>query len=564
MLYQDYNASIRDIFKQVEGVSQHGLEQLYDDGVREEKDPMPKPLSTRGSPRGRTFFSLVAQFLGFELQIGEVAEIEEEALRRIEAEVARKYKIIPLYLSEGGVHFLAADPFNSSIIDDLTFALDLEIHLIVCDPGYVENLLDTHYPKEESTMDDLLGQVGLQDFEGLDETKENDLTDAANETPIIRFVNLVIQQAIRAQASDIHFEPFEEEFKIRYRVDGALYEMSPPPKSLALPVISRIKVIADLNIAEHRIPQDGRIKLTIEGRAVDLRVSTLPTQFGESVVLRVLDKSAVNLDLDNLGLPENVKTGIRDAVRRPNGIFIVTGPTGSGKTTTLYSALREVNEVETKLLTAEDPVEYELEGIMQVPVNHQVGLDFARALRAFLRQDPDKIMVGEIRDIETARIAVQASLTGHVVLSTLHTNDAPGAITRLIDMGLEPFLLSASLEFVLAQRLVRKICTGCKQDYEPAKDLIENLGLNQNDIGERQFFYGAGCEECNQSGYRGRTGLFEMIKVSDSFREMINSGAATLVLRQKAIEQGMRTLREDGVRSIFDGESTVEEVLKYT
>ena len=564
MLYQDYNASIRDIFKQVEGVSQHGLEQLYDDDVREGKRSYAQAIIDEGLASREDVFSLVAQFLGFELQIGEVAEIEEEALRRIEAEVARKYKIVPLYLSEGGVHLLAADPFNSSIIDDLTFALDLEIHLIVCDPGYVENLLDTHYPKEESTMDDLLGQVGLQDFEGLDETKENDLTDAANETPIIRFVNLVIQQAIRAQASDIHFEPFEEAFKIRYRVDGPLYEMSPPPKSLALPVISRIKVIADLNIAEHRIPQDGRIKLTIEGRAVDLRVSTLPTQFGESVVLRVLDKSAVNLDLDNLGLPENVKTGIRDAVRRPNGIFIVTGPTGSGKTTTLYSALREVNEVETKLLTAEDPVEYELEGIMQVPVNHQVGLDFARALRAFLRQDPDKIMVGEIRDIETARIAVQASLTGHVVLSTLHTNDAPGAITRLIDMGLEPFLLSASLEFVLAQRLVRKICSSCKQDYEPAKDLIENLGLNQNDIGERQFFYGAGCEECNQSGYRGRTGLFEMIKVTDSFREMINSGAATLVLRQKAIEQGMRTLREDGVRSIFDGESTVEEVLKYT
>ena len=442
--------------------------------------------------------------------------------------------------------------------------MNLEIYLVVCAPPYLEELLEKHYSKDESTLGDLLGQVGLENFEGLDESKENELTDAANETPIIRFVNLVLQQAVRAQASDIHFEPFEEEFKIRYRVDGALYEMSPPPKTLALPVISRIKVIADLNIAEHRIPQDGRIKLTIEGRAVDLRVSTLPTQFGESVVLRVLDKSAVNLDLDNLGLPEDVKTGIRDAVRRPNGIFIVTGPTGSGKTTTLYSALREVNEVETKLLTAEDPVEYELEGIMQVPVNHQVGLDFSRALRAFLRQDPDKIMVGEIRDIETARIAVQASLTGHVVLSTLHTNDAPGAITRLIDMGLQPFLLSASLEFVLAQRLVRKICSSCKQDYVPEKDLLENLGLNQNEIGERQFFYGAGCEECNQSGYRGRTGLFEMIKVTDAFREMINSGAATLVLRQNAIEQGMRTLREDGLRSIFDGESTVEEVLKYT
>jgi type IV pilus assembly protein PilB len=440
----------------------------------------------------------------------------------------------------------------------------LEIYLIVCDPAYLEELLEKYYSKDESTLGDLLGQVGLENFQGLDESKENELTDAANETPIIRFVNLVLQQAVRAQASDIHFEPFEEEFKIRYRVDGALYEMSPPPRSLALPVISRIKVIADLNIAEHRIPQDGRIKMTIEGRPVDLRVSTLPTQFGESVVLRVLDKSAVNLDLDNLGLPEPVKTGIRDAVRRPNGIFIVTGPTGSGKTTTLYSALREVNKIETKLLTAEDPVEYELEGIMQVPVNHQVGLDFARALRAFLRQDPDKIMVGEIRDIETARIAVQASLTGHVVLSTLHTNDAPGAITRLVDMGLEPFLLSASLEFVLAQRLVRKICSSCKQEFDPKKDMLEELDLKKDDIGERKFYFGAGCEECSQAGYRGRTGLFEMIKVTDSFREMINSGAATLVLRQNAIEQGMRTLREDGLRSIFDGETTVEEVLKYT
>ena len=564
MLYLDYNSTIRDIFKDVEGISQHGLDELYSEEVKEGKRSYAEDIVAAGLATNEDIFNLVAQFLGYELQVGEVDEIDPEVLRIIGPDIATQYKIVPLYLSEGGIHFLAADPFNSAIIDDLTFALNLEIYLIVCDPGYLDELLDQHYAKEESTLSDLLGDVGLDEFEGLDESKENELTDAANETPIIRFVNLVLQQAVRAQASDIHFEPFEEEFKIRYRVDGALYEMSPPPKSLALAVISRIKVIADLNIAEHRIPQDGRIKMTIEGRPVDLRVSTLPTQFGESVVLRVLDKSAVNLDLDNLGLPEPVKTGIRDAVRRPNGIFIVTGPTGSGKTTTLYSALREVNEIETKLLTAEDPVEYELEGIMQVPVNHQVGLDFARALRAFLRQDPDKIMVGEIRDIETARIAVQASLTGHVVLSTLHTNDAPGAITRLIDMGLEPFLLSASLEFVLAQRLVRKICPTCKQEFEPKKDVLAELDLKVEEIGERKFYFGAGCEDCSQAGYRGRTGLFEMIKVTDAFREMINSGAATLVLRQNAIEQGMRTLREDGIRSIFDGETTVEEVLKYT
>ena len=564
MLFLDYNSSIRDIFKQVEGVSQHGLDELFDEEVIAGSKSYSEAVISAGLASREDILGLVAEYLGYELQVGEVDEIDSEVISSIQPDMARQYGIVPLYLSEGGIHFLAADPFNSAIIDDLTFALNLEIQLIVTEPEYVNQLLDHYYPTEESSLDDLLGNVGLEDFEGLDESKENELSDAANETPIIRFVNLVMQQAIRAQASDIHFEPFENEFRIRYRVDGALYEMSPPPKSLALPVISRIKVIADLNIAEHRIPQDGRIKMTIEGRAVDLRVSTLPTQFGESVVLRVLDKSAVNLDLDNLGLPENVKTGIRDAVRRPNGIFIVTGPTGSGKTTTLYSALKEVNNMDTKLLTAEDPVEYELEGIMQVPVNHQVGLDFSRALRAFLRQDPDKIMVGEIRDIETARIAVQASLTGHVVLSTLHTNDAPGAVTRLIDMGLEPFLLSASLEFVLAQRLVRKICSGCKEEFEPKKEVFQNLGLNPNELGDRKFYFGAGCAECNQSGYRGRTGLFEMIKVTDVFREMINSGAATLVLKQNAIEQGMRTLREDGIRSIFDGESTVDEVLKYT
>jgi len=564
MLFLDYNSSIRDIFKQVEGVSQHGLDELFDEEVIAGNKSYSEVIISAGLASRADILGLVAEYLGYELQIGEVDEIDSEVISSIKPDMARQYGIVPLYLSEGGIHFLAGDPFNSAIIDDLTFALNLEIQLIVTEPEYVNQLLDHYYPTEENSLDDLLGEVGLDNFEGLDETKENELSDAANETPIIRFVNLVMQQAIRAQASDIHFEPFENEFRIRYRVDGALYEMSPPPKSLALPVISRIKVIADLNIAEHRIPQDGRIKMTIEGRAVDLRVSTLPTQFGESVVLRVLDKSAVNLDLDNLGLPENVKTGIRDAVRRPNGIFIVTGPTGSGKTTTLYSALKEVNNMDTKLLTAEDPVEYELEGIMQVPVNHQVGLDFSRALRAFLRQDPDKIMVGEIRDIETARIAVQASLTGHVVLSTLHTNDAPGAVTRLIDMGLEPFLLSASLEFVLAQRLVRKICSGCKEEFEPKKEVFQNLGLNPNELGDRKFYFGAGCAECNQSGYRGRTGLFEMIKVTDVFREMINSGAATLVLKQNAIEQGMRTLREDGIRSIFDGESTVDEVLKYT
>ena len=563
-MYVDHNSIIREIFSQVEGVSQHGLDELFDDDVRQGLKSFAAEVVRAGIATKEDIFGLVGQYLNCEVQIGQVEEIEGEVLALLQGDVARQYAVVPLYLSENGIHLLAADPFNSAIIDDLTFYLSLDVQLIACDPDEVERLIEEHYGKDESNLSDLLGDIGSDVFDNLDDARESDLVDAANETPVIRFVNLVLQQAIRAESSDVHFEPFEDEFRIRYRVDGALYEMSPPPKNLAIPVISRIKVISDLNIAERRVPQDGRIKLTISGRPVDLRVSTLPTQFGESVVLRVLDKAAVNLDLDNLGLPEDIKKGIREAVRRPNGIFIVTGPTGSGKTTTLYSALREVNVIDTKILTAEDPVEYEIEGIMQVPVNHQVGLDFARALRSFLRQDPDKIMVGEIRDLETARIAVQASLTGHVVLSTLHTNDAPGAITRLIDMGLEPFLLSASLEFVLGQRLVRKICKECKQEYQPKREMFEMLGLNPQELGERKFYFGAGCPECNQTGYRGRSGLFEMIYVTDTFRELVNSGAATLVLRQKAIEQGMRTLREDGLRSIFDGESTIEEVLKYT
>ena len=563
-MYTDYNLIIRELFSQVEGVSQHGLDELFDDDVRQGEKSFASEVVRAGIATKEDILSLVGQHLACEVQVGEVEEIDPEVLALIQPDIARQYAVVPLYLSEGGIHLLAADPFNSAIIDDLTYSLKLEVFLIVCDTEEVARLIEKYYGKDESSLTDLLGDIGSDVFDDLDDAQESQLVDAANETPVIRFVNLVLQQAIRAEASDVHFEPFEDEFRIRYRVDGALYEMSPPPKNLAIPVISRVKVISELNIAERRIPQDGRIKLTIEGRPIDLRVSTLPTQFGESVVLRVLDKAAVNLDLDSLGLPENIKSGIRAAVRRPNGIFIVTGPTGSGKTTTLYSALREVNVLDTKILTAEDPVEYEIEGIMQVPVNHQVGLDFARALRAFLRQDPDKIMVGEIRDIETARIAVQASLTGHVVLSTLHTNDAPGAVTRLIDMGLEPFLLSASLEFVLGQRLVRKICKSCKQEYQPKREMFEMIGLNPQELGERKFFFGAGCNDCNQTGYKGRTGLFEMISVTDSFRELINSGAATLVLRQKAIEQGMRTLREDGLRSIFDGESTIEEVLKYT
>lgn len=512
------------------------------------------------------FLAKVAEYLGYEYLREIPASISGDLVEALSPNHARMYGVVPLRVDAQSIDLLATDPFNAQIIDDLTFTLRKDVRLVVADPERIETLLHNHYGEDDSTLDDILGEIGAADgaTSNAEDINTNDLEAMAGQGPIIRFVNLVLAQAIRDKASDIHFEPFEHEFKIRYRIDGSLYEMSPPPKHLSLPITSRVKVLANLNIAERRIPQDGRIKLTLSGRPVDLRVSTLPTQFGESVVLRVLDQSAVQLDISQLGMPEDVFEGISEIVRRPNGIFIVTGPTGSGKTTTLYSALRIVNSPDVKLLTAEDPVEYEIEGIMQVPVNHGVGLTFAAALRSFLRQDPDIIMVGEIRDLETAQISIQASLTGHLVLSTLHTNDAPGAVTRLVDMGVEPFLISSSLEAVLAQRLVRRICKDCRTAYEPPGALLQQLGIDPVDIGNREFFYGKGCPTCNNSGYKGRLGIYEWLRMSESIRDLVVQRTPTLVIKQKGLEQGMRTLRDDGLRAIFDGATSIEEVVKYT
>ena len=562
-MFEDHNDTVYEIIKGANLLEPAQLDELNESHLHTGKSLADAVIDSEVVKREQ-ILAAVAEYLGYEYLATPPNKVEDDIASTVRASVARMYAVVPYEVSDTSVSLLAQDPFNPAIIDDLTFTLNKDITIVVCNPEHIDSLLIATYGEEDSSIDDILGDLGESFTESQDDLSEGNLTDMANQTPIIRFVNLVLQQAIKDKASDVHFEPFEDQFRIRYRIDGALYEMAPPPKNLAVPVTSRVKVLSNMNISETRIPQDGRIKMTIAGRPVDLRVSTLPTQFGESVVLRVLDKSVVNLDLEALSLPDDILQTIRDLVDRPNGIFIVTGPTGSGKTTTLYSALREVNSVETKILTAEDPVEYEIDGIMQVAVTHQVGLDFSRALRAFLRQDPDKIMVGEIRDLETAQIAVQASLTGHVVLSTLHTNDAPGAVTRLIDMGLEPFLISASLEAILAQRLIRRICPSCRTAYEPGHDLIEMLDVDPLEIADKDFFYGDGCAECSNTGYRGRIGLFEMIVVSDAIRELINNRAPTLTIKQKALEQGMRSLRDDGLRAIFDGNSTIEEVLKYT
>jgi type IV pilus assembly protein PilB len=512
------------------------------------------------------FYHTIADALGAEyVDLGE-KEIPPAILKLIPSGLARLHRALPIGLSGNTLRVALADPLDPRAAEDLRFALGKDVDVVVAPTDQIDHRIKEYYGADTTSMEEVLKQLGeagdMLQIRG-DETAAA-VEAEANATPIIRFVDLILYQAIQDRASDIHFEPFENEFKIRYRVDGALYEMSPPPRHLALPVISRVKVMASMNIAERRLPQDGRIQKNIAGRHVDLRVSTLPTQFGESVVLRVLDRSTVNLDLEMLGMPDYVRNYILEVIERPNGIFIATGPTGSGKTTTLYSCLRKINTIDSKLLTAEEPVEYDLEGIVQVPVNEGIGLTFARVLRAFLRQDPDRIMIGETRDLETAQIAIQASLTGHLVFTTLHTNDAPGAIARLIDMGVEPFLISATLEAVLGQRLLRSICPNCRAAYKPNESLLAQLELAKRDIGDRKFFYGKGCDTCNNTGYEGRKGIYELMKITDPLRELINERAPTVVLKQKAVELGMVTLRQDGLRSIFAGDTTIEEVLKYT
>ncbi len=515
-----------------------------------------------------TQLQLIAEYLGTEVVRLEEVEFTPEVLEAVPADAARLYQCLPVAVFGNTVRVALVDPLNASVVDELGFSLGKEVQLVVADPQQVSKLIEKHYPQETGGMGDLLKELGFDEELARDVAQASagtlDLSNLASEAPIIKFVNLVLMQAIQDRASDIHFEPFEDEFKIRYRVDGALYEMAPPPQHLALPVVSRIKVMANLDIAERRLPQDGRIAMTLAGRQVDLRVSCLPTQFGESVVLRVLDRAAVQLELEHLGFPKFIYDSVSQIIQQPNGIFVVTGPTGCGKTTTLYSCLRRVNTIDSKLLTVEDPVEFDIEGIMQVPVNEAVGMTFAKALRAFLRQDPDIIMLGEMRDLETSQVAIQASLTGHLVLSTLHTNDAPGAVTRLIDMGVEPFLISSTLLAVLAQRLVRTICKKCRTPFEPTEAQLAMLNLSPHDLGDKVFYYGRGCKDCNDTGYHGRKGIFELLPITEPIRLLINERAPTVVIRQKAVELGMVTLREDGLRGIFDGDTTVEEVLKYT
>jgi len=499
-------------------------------------------------------------------------DIPKDVIDKVPAQMAKTYHIVPIeYNKEKNELTVVLDNVeNFRATDDLRTLMGFNVTAKMTDRDGLEAALTKYYETSQDEnitelIDEIQSDAFLAEFDGRNQSIDLDeLKELSESNPVKKLLNLVLLQAIRDKASDIHFEPFESEYKMRYRIDGVLYEMIPPPKYIAAALSSRIKVMASLDIAERRLPQDGRISLTVQGNPVDLRVSVLPTMFGESVVLRVLDRSQMSFDMGKLGLrPDDIKT-IRQLINKPNGIIIVTGPTGCGKTTTLYSALNELNTIDVKVITTEDPVEYDMDGMIQVQMKPDIGLTFARCLRSILRQDPDIILVGEIRDLETAEIAAQASLTGHIVFTTLHTNDAPSSIARLLDLGVEPFLLTATIEGIVAQRLVRKICPNCKTAFEPDEAQLKDVKMTEEEMKGKKFYYGRGCSKCNGTGYKGRIGIFEVMMFNDEIRDLVMNRASTNVLRVAAQKAGMRQLRDNGLDVIFDGITTIDEVAKQT
>ena len=494
-------------------------------------------------------------------------EYRPHVISMISAELAREYKVFPVDYDEDANILTVAlvDPLNVRTLDDLRVWLGKEIRGVVADADEVQVAIEESYGTGEESVDDMLQSLSDEQVE-LDITDANfdDLERIANQAPIVKLVNLILLQAIKERASDLHIEPFEFSLRIRYRVDGILHETVPPPTHLTNAIISRFKVMSGLNIAERRLPQDGRIKLSLHDRNVELRVSCLPTVNGESVVMRILDSQVMSLSLEQIGMLPDTLERYGKIISRPNGIVLVTGPTGCGKTTTMYASLSYIFSPMLKIITTENPVEYQMEGVVQVNINQQVGLTFARCLRAILRQDPDIIMVGEIRDLETASMAIESALTGHLVLSTMHTNDAAGTLTRLIDMNVEPFLISSAVVAVMAQRLIRVICLDCKEPYQPDPALLQEMGFTSEEVQNITFFHGKGCSSCNYTGYRGRLGIFELLIMSDTVKELVLERAASSVIFQEARKEGMRTLREDGWEKIVQGLTTIEEILAST
>ncbi len=546
-------------------------DQLWE--VLEEAKNTAQPVGQVAVSRGLINEDQLLQALGEQhgLKIVNLQEVkpQPEALQLVPETMANVYKVVPLSFKDKVLTIAIGDPNNLAAVDDLRNLLNVsEVQAYLTMPQAITEALGKIYGGKEESIIDIIQEIENNPELGKRKAETSidleDMLEMANEAPVRKLINMVFLLAIKDHASDIHFEPFEDEYKMRYRCDGVLYEMVPPPRHLASAISSRIKVMSNLDIAERRLPQDGRIELNVGGNPVDMRVSVLPTMFGESVVIRVLDRSVVSLDLNKIGMPPELLAQFRQLIAKPNGIILVTGPTGAGKTTTLYSALNELNVITDKIITTEDPVEYDIDGIIQCQINHDIGLTFASALRSILRHDPDKILVGEIRDLETAQIAVQASLTGHIVFSTLHTNDAPSAVTRLRDMGLEPYLITATVEGILAQRLVRKICEDCRTEFEPSAEMLMELGLRPEDVRGKKFYYGRGCDRCNNTGHKGRTGIYELVVMNDDLRDMISNGASTDELRAACIRHGMVSLRESGLRAIYNGVTTIEEVVRET
>jgi len=501
------------------------------------------------------------------------ANLDPTILAKITETMAQLYRVIPLAFDEAAQQLTLAtcDPQNLSIQDELRTFLGYDIRMVIATQRDIMQAIEKHYDSDSESVEKLVAELaGDEELKAAISMLENEkfnLTDMealADSAPVRKLLNMVLLMAIKDQASDIHFEPFEDEFRIRIKAEGVLYEMVPPPRHLAFAITTRVKVMANLDIAERRMPQDGRIELMVGGHPVDLRVSVLPTMFGESVVMRILDRSVVNLSLENVGMTPEALDRFRKAIDRPNGIILVTGPTGSGKTTTLYSALTELNDPGEKLITTEDPVEYDIDGIIQIPIDSDVGVTFASCLRAILRQDPDTILVGEIRDLETAEIAIQAALTGHLVFSTLHTNDAAATVTRLTDMGIQPFMICATVEAILAQRLVRRLCAKCREEVRVSADLLFELGMERGELEGKKFYRGAGCDACNNTGYKGRVGLFEMMVLNDTIRDMVMGNASTDEIRAEAQRGGMITLREFGMGLASDGVTSLEEIVRET
>jgi len=541
--------------------------------AREEGGVLGSVLVARGYITEQQLVHALAEQAGMEVIDLDAIQVPPDVVDRVSLSIAEVYRIMPVKFEDGVLTVAMADPLHVQALDDLRFMLNCEVEGVVASEAAVERAISKYYAGQRESVEQLIRDIeesreeltyDIQYGQQSTSIDIEQLQEMANSMPVVKLLNLILLQAIKDQSSDIHFEPFEDEFKVRYRVDGVLYEMMPPPRHLALAITSRIKVMSNLDIAETRLPQDGRIELNMGGNPVDLRISTLPCLHGESVVMRVLDRSVVSLDLDRLGLREDEVKVVKSLIDKPHGIILCTGPTGSGKTTTLYSMLNYANDVGIKIITTEDPVEYDLEGIMQCQINEEIGVTFAKCLRSILRQDPDKILVGEIRDLETAQIAIQASLTGHIVLSTLHTNDAPTTITRLVDLGVPPFLICATLEAVIAQRLVRTICTHCKTQYEPSAESLASIGLTPDDLEGKNFCYGKGCQHCNNTGYRGRIAIFEILTMSDTIRELVMKNESANTLRAVARQEGMRTLRESGLLHIYDGITTIEEVVRET